>query len=104
MRNDTTYLIQGYTPEAYAALWGCDACYDHPDHRGDGAMFYNFSSENQKRTSTYLLRFHMAIRRQIDVVKANLHVFEPLDVEGLEALLKYVENLKAENDPVLTPA
>ena len=57
--------IQGYSPEEYASHWGGDPVYDQPPcHKGDGYLFYNFSSENQTRTIEYLNDFAAAIGRQ----------------------------------------
>jgi hypothetical protein len=86
--------IQGVSPEEYASYWGCDSNYDKPPNQiGDGALFYNFSSEIQKRDVDYLTRFDAAIDRTIENVKSKPESFEPEDIPGLLALKAYIRNL-----------
>ena len=50
------------TLEEYAALWGCDPCYDHaPRLPGDGYLFYNFAVEGEN--AEFLGRFLPAVER-----------------------------------------
>lgn len=50
--------------EDYAALWGCDLCYDHPpNHSGDGYKFYNFAVEGHDKK--FLKEFLPAIDRTL---------------------------------------
>lgn len=49
---------------SYAAMWGCDPCYDHkPRLPGDGYLFYNFAVEGKDRA--FLAKFLPAIKRTI---------------------------------------
>ncbi len=42
----TPTFADAASPEEYAALWGCDPCYDREPRRpGDGYLFYNFAVE-----------------------------------------------------------
>lgn len=78
-------IIEGFTPEEYAALWG------RIDH--DGAMFYNFSSERQVKDAHWLSCFIGAIARQIDQVRMNPHLYQPQDEGNLAMLKWYVETV-----------
>lgn len=82
-------LILGqWTPEEYAASWGCEPRYDKPPSKpGDGTLFYNFSSEKQVRDKPFLTQFIAAINRQL---LANP---EKIDREGLIQLKNHVQNI-----------
>jgi len=70
IREDRSIHIEGMPPEAYASLWGGDPVYDNPPRqRGDGYLFYNFSSENVRRTREFLDQFAAAIERTVLSVK-----------------------------------
>ena len=56
--------------EDYAALWGCDPCYDHaPRLPGDGYLFYNFAVEGNDKG--FLAKFLPAVLRTIEEVKGR---------------------------------
>ena len=68
------------TLEEYAALWGCDPCYDRaPRQHGDGYLFYNFAVEGND--PAFLRKFLPAIGRTLrdKTLQGN-------DVERLEEL------------------
>lgn len=74
-------------PEEYAALYGCDPCFDEaPRLPGDGYLFYNFAVE--KNDPEFLKKFLPAIDRTIQ---------EPgrtrVDKADLRKLRAHVENL-----------
>ena len=76
-------------PEEYAALYGCDPCYDKaPRLPGDGYMFYNFAVEQDP---DFLRKFIPAIERTIEGME-----FATTDREELGELLEYVQNLLEE--------
>lgn len=78
-----------FTPEEYAALWGCDPQYDRsPRQRGDGYLFYNYAVEGD---FNFLRRFLGAIDRTIQ----GLHPGDA-DKDNLEALREHVEEQLAE--------
>jgi len=82
--------IEGHTPEAYAAQWGCDPVYDKPPRQpGDGYLFYNFGSEKQKRSPEWLDQFIAAIERTI---RGKIAI---KDRRGLLKLLRHVKRLRA---------
>ena len=82
------------TPEAYAAMWGCDGSYDRlPRQPGDGALFYNFGSSHQARTVDWLGRFLAAIDRTLLEVLGSPDHFQSYDIEDLGALRGHVHNL-----------
>ena len=90
--------IEGYTPEEYAAMWGCDPVYDHaPRHPGDGYLFYNFGSEHQERTPEWLTKFIGAIERTIKEVSQwkglQNSPFSHRDLPSLSKLLAHVKGL-----------
>lgn len=96
----TKLLIEGVSPEEYASYWGCDSSYDHlPNHKGDGALFYNFSSERQDRTPEWLLKFVGAIDRTLQGQKHMLELkMSPVrehrqNVKNLGKLRDYVTGL-----------
>ncbi len=65
-------ILGRYTPEEYAAFWGCDPCYDTPPRLpGDGYLFYNFGSERQFRDQDYLTRLLGAIDRTIPITMTS---------------------------------
>lgn len=94
-------ILEKYTPEEYAAMWGCDPCYDTPPRKpGDGYLFYNFGSNKQERTKEWLTEFAAAISRTIEEVmsrKDSNVVIEGEDneddLQGLRELLAYVLGL-----------
>lgn len=52
------------TAGEYAALWGCDPCYDRsPRIPGDGYLFYNYSVEG--KDPAFCTKFIPAIDRTI---------------------------------------
>lgn len=82
------------TFNAYAAQWGCDPCYDrHPRKRGDGYLFYNFSSEHQPRTVEWLKEFSAAIGRTIRECKIRPEFFQTKDIPDLRRLRKHVRDM-----------
>lgn len=93
-------ILDKYTPEGYAAMFGCDPSYDTPPRfLGDGYLFYDFGSEQQERTNEWLDEFVGAIDRTIQEVK-NRHPAGKTDddgdddVAGLEQLREHVIGLK----------
>lgn len=77
--------------EAYAAMWGCDPCYDRaPRLPGDGYLFYNFGVEG--RDPEFLKKFLPAIDRTLEEVKGRgvLDEEDTADIENLEALKEEV--------------
>ena len=53
--------------EEWAALWGCDPCYDKaPRLPGDGYMFYNFSVEGNDKA--FLKLFLPAVKRTLQEI------------------------------------
>jgi hypothetical protein len=99
-------ILNQYTPEEYAAFWGCDPAYDTPPRqRGDGALFYNFGSEKQERTKEFLAQFAGAIGRTLDGVHQRcsskpVDLEERLeDLEGLEQLREHVLDLQFSSWP-----
>jgi hypothetical protein len=77
------------SPEEYAALWGCDPCYDRPPRQpGDGYLFYNFAVE--QGDADFLRRFLPAIDRTIAGLDSADSDFEK-DKDNLLALREYVE-------------
>lgn len=97
MKNETKYpVVRGisYSFEDYAAMWGCDPCFDNPPREpGDGYLFYNFGSLNQKRDKEYLSKFLAAIKRTIIEVRSAPILFEEGDLENLQLLKKYIKKL-----------
>lgn len=90
-----TYDAQGFehsmSPYGYSALWGCEEIYDKPPRKkGDGNLFYNFSSQSSKYELKQLVG---AIERTIEQVKDSRYVYERRDVEDLTKLKKWVEYL-----------
>ena len=82
--------------EAYAALWGCDPCYDRaPRLPGDGYLFYNFAVEGND--PAFLAKFLPAIGRTIQEVEQRKDDPEQAaDLENLRILKDEVkERLKA---------
>lgn len=78
-----------FSPEEYAALYGCDPEYDRePRLPGDGYMFYNFAVENED--PDFLRAFIPAIERTIEGTEFAT------DKEELGELLEYVQNLLEE--------
>ena len=83
-RSTEELILDEYSPEEYAAMFGCDPCYDRaPRIPGDGYLFYNFGSEKQERTNDCLDSFVGAIDRTIASCDKK-------DIEGLEQLKNYV--------------
>ncbi len=88
---DQSEIFDDTSPVEYAALWGCDAQYDRaPNLPGDGAMFYNFSPNDDLEK---LDKFLGAIERTIQYVKNHPGRFEPNDAEELQKLHDYVVDL-----------
>lgn len=82
-------MIDEMTFEEYAALWGCDPCYDRePRKPGDGYRFYNFAVEQDPDS---LREFLPAISRTISCVRQEGGSEE--DIADLEDLAAYVEEL-----------
>lgn len=88
--NDT---IEELGFEGFAALWGCDPCYDHPPRlRGDGYHFYNFAVEGEDLG--FLKTFLPAVERTIlEVNQSNRFNKEEKEknLENLEWLKREVE-------------
>jgi hypothetical protein len=90
-------ILNKYTPEEFAAMWGCDPAYDKaPRNPGDGYLFYNFGSKLQQRDHIWLLGFAGAILRTMKGVVAAPHLHESEDLQGLLELMEYVTNMIAE--------
>ena len=98
MLRTSRFMIEGIPAEEYASFWGCDGSYDKPGHEGEGALFYNFSSERQKRDAEYLRKFIKAIEYEITIVKGYVigGIYTQEDVNSLNKLLNYVKSLKPE--------
>lgn len=89
-RRKENQMIGDMTFEEYAALWGCDPCYDRePRLRGDGYLFYNFSVERDD--PQFLREFLPAISRTIQCVEREGGSDE--DIADLEDLAAYVRDL-----------
>ena len=89
--------IDDMTPEAYAAMWGCDPVYDKlPNQSGDGYQFYNFTVVSgwdiEQRLDFYAL-FLPAIERTIQSVQQRPDCFEPHDEADLLKLQQHVRAL-----------
>ena len=85
-----TTLFEDFGPEGYAALWGCDPCYDPPPRKpGDGYLFYNFAVERDD--PDFLRMFIPAIERTIRSVEIEGTSEE--DKADLEDLLNHVKQL-----------
>lgn len=88
-------LIDGHTPEDYAALWGCDPAYDKPPRKpGDGYLFYNYGSTAQVHSAWWLKEFAAAIKRTIAGVQLRPECHEKHDVDDLTALLRHARATK----------
>lgn len=82
-------MISDMSPEEYAALWGCDPCYDRePRKFGDGYKFYNFAVEQDADS---LREFLPAIDRTIQCVQREGGPEE--DIADLDDLAEYVREL-----------
>ena len=82
--------------EGYAALWGCDSCYDRaPRLPGDGYLFYNFAVEGND--PAFLGKFLPAVDRTIQEVEQRTADPErATDLENLQTLKNEVwKRLKA---------
>jgi hypothetical protein len=78
-----------FSPEEYAALWGCDPQDDRPPRQpGDGYLFYNYAVEGDP---DFLRRFLGAIDRTIRGLRPS-----GADRENLETLREYVQEQLAE--------
>jgi hypothetical protein len=76
----------------YAALWGCDPCYDKaPRQPGDGYRFYNFGVEGHD--PAFLAFFLPAIDRTMkgDVSKHDRHNLGLLRKEVMRRIVAYAE-------------
>jgi hypothetical protein len=94
MADEKPVLINGFSPEAYAAQWGGDPVYDTPPGKpGDGYMFYNFGSPKHERTPRYLVKFMAAIERMQDRVRTHELTNWEKDLAGLSNLWVYVRSL-----------
>lgn len=61
-----TFMIAEMTAEDFAGTWGCEPAYDKaPNLKGDGCLFYNFSSDACKSDPEFLKSFLPAIDRTI---------------------------------------
>jgi hypothetical protein len=73
-----------FDPGEFAALWGCDPCYDRePRMPGDGYLFYNFAVE--KDDPEFLRKFIPALERTIEGSTD--------DIENLQEFLQYAKDL-----------
>jgi hypothetical protein len=81
--NDRGISIWGVSPQDYAAMWGSES--------EDGALFCNYSSENQVKDDAWYGQFIGAIRRQLREVWQHPDKFEPGDEMCLAVLLAVVE-------------
>lgn len=89
-------ILNQYSPEEYAAFWGCDPVYDKaPRQPGDGYLMYNFSSEKQVKDKDYLTNLLGAIVRTIEEVTLRPDTDEDKaeDLQGLNELKDHVETL-----------
>ena len=98
-RQTKSELILGkYIPEEYAAMFGCDPCFDRaPRLPGDGYKFYNYGSEKQEITNEWLGSFIGAIDRTIRELQCQSRlsrISNDDDVEGLEQLKRHVISQK----------
>ena len=76
---------------AYAALWGCDPCYDHfPRIPGDGYLFYNYAAIEQPDRKKNK-KFIPAIERTIECVRLKPKCYDPCDEEELQEFLQHVK-------------
>ena len=79
--------FEGMSPEDYAALYGCDPCYDRsPRLPGDGYLFYNFGVEGYDKS--FLEKFIPAIDRTIAEETQSLQ-----DRENLALLLELCKEI-----------
>lgn len=90
---------EGISADEYTAMWGCDSSYDRsPNLRGDGALFYNYSTE--KDAPGFMGRFIPAVERTIASVKLHLEAkdgcHDPSDIVQLDRLLQYCQIRAAE--------
>lgn len=82
---EPSLLTGTWSAEEYAAMWGCDPCYDTPPRQAnDGYMFYNFAVEGHNYD--FLTAFLGAIDRTIQ------GVIDPKDIPELEELKHIVED------------
>jgi hypothetical protein len=121
IRASSTHIQDGLNAEEYASQWGGDPVYDRPPRqRGDGYLFYNFSSECVPRTREWLDQFAAAIERTMQSIKfqdladmpegdLKAYIDSPdfaerekerlqtnKDYQGLEKLLRHVRSLEPE--------
>ncbi len=82
-------MINGMTPEDYAAMWGCEPVYDKPPRKhGDGCMFYNYCAE--KDNPEFLRKFLDAIDRTSQSVINNKYDDWKQDLVDLDCLKNVV--------------
>ena len=87
-------ILGKYSPEEFAAMFGCDSTYCRPPQlTRDGPLFYNFGSEHQERTVTWLIEFFQAIERMILMVCQENSNFDSEDLKGLQQLRLHVHDL-----------
>lgn len=84
-----------YQDFEYSRSWGCDNAGDTPpNERGDGGLWYNYSSDSNSNSLQFLCKFIPAVNRTADkLIKASTHTTTQWRKEQRAKMIRFSSKL-----------